>query len=144
VTKLAEEWELAGSRREPVALIMFDLDHFKNMNDSHGHQAGDEVLRRIGAYLSESSRGIAARYGGEEFAVLLPNTGIAAAAELAEQFRAGIERLAIGVTASFGIAAMVPTLGIPPQSLIRRADDALYLAKRSGRNCVRLDDAAVA
>jgi diguanylate cyclase (GGDEF)-like protein len=144
VTKLAEEWELANARREPVALIMFDLDHFKEMNDSHGHQAGDEVLRRIGAFLGESSRGIAARYGGEEFAVLLPNTSLRVAADLAEQFRSGIERLGIGVTASFGIAAMVPAYGTAPHTLIRRADDALYLAKRSGRNCVRLDDAAVA
>jgi diguanylate cyclase (GGDEF)-like protein len=144
VGTLSEEWELARERREPVALIMFDLDHFKEMNDTHGHQAGDEVLRRIGAHLGEFARGIPARYGGEEFAVLLPNCGIGAAADLAEQLRAGIERLEIGVTASFGIAAMVPASGTPPQALIRRADDALYLAKRSGRNCVRIDDAAVA
>jgi diguanylate cyclase (GGDEF)-like protein len=144
VGTLAAEWELARDRREPVALIMFDLDHFKEMNDTHGHQAGDEVLRRVGAALGECPRGIPARYGGEEFAVLLPNCGIVAAAQLAEELRGGIERLGIGVTASFGIAAMVPAAGAPPHALIRRADEALYVAKRSGRNCVRVDDAAVA
>ncbi|MCU1348039.1 MAG: hypothetical protein JWO56_1069, partial [Acidobacteria bacterium] len=142
---LAEEWELARERNEPIALIMLDLEHFKELNDTHGHQAGDECLRRIGEHLSDAlPRDLAARYGGEEFAVLLPHARAADAAQVAERLRNGIERLGIGVTASFGIAVMTPDGSTQPQALIRRADEALYLAKRSGRNCVRIDQEAVA
>jgi diguanylate cyclase (GGDEF)-like protein len=147
---LATEWERAIRSGQALGLILLDLDHFKNLNDTRGHQAGDQCLRRIGQVLADTIRGsgdVAARYGGEEFALLLPGTDAPGAAIVAERLRQIIERLRIEngpqqvITASFGIASLVPERQVDPNTLVARADRALYAAKRAGRNCVRLDDA---
>ena len=135
-----------------VALVLADLDDFKGVNDRFGHQAGDEVLRAFADILRETAREIdlAARYGGEEFAVLLPQTDLAGAEQLAERLRRAIASRPlsprpgslIAVTASFGVAAFPdsPT----PAALVAAADKALYRAKRLGKNCVVRADADMA
>lgn len=147
---LADEWNRARRHEQPLALVLLDLDHFKDLNDHRGHPAGDDCLRRIGAFLAESikrSGEIVARYGGEEFAVLLPGVEADIAIRVAETLRDGIERLNIPygpgarrMTASGGVAAMTPRAAAAAESLVASADRALYAAKHSGRNCVRLAD----
>lgn len=147
---LGAEWERAVRHQSPLALILLDLDHFKSLNDTRGHQAGDECLRQIGVVLSDLIRGsgdVVARYGGEEFALLLPATDAPGAAIVAERLRQTIERMHVEsgaphhvITASFGVAALIPTRELEPTALVARADRALYAAKRAGRNCVRIDD----
>jgi diguanylate cyclase (GGDEF)-like protein len=140
-----EEWRRARRARLPIALVTLDIDHFKELNDSHGHPAGDAWLRAVAQYLRENVRrtgDVVARYGGEEFAVLLPNTETAGAVLVAEHLRVGLEALRIGpegagvsVTASFGVASIVPDSD-DSSLLVRMADSALYDAKDSGRNRV--------
>jgi diguanylate cyclase (GGDEF)-like protein len=134
---------------EPVAVIMCDVDRFKGVNDTHGHQVGDRVLQTVGAALKLGVRAVdsCARLGGEEFVVLLPRTGRAGALELAERLRRAVEARAIRVdgrelrvTASFGVAVF-PTSVTARDDLLPAADRALYQAKRDGRNCVRCADA---
>ncbi len=130
----------AGGR--DASLLLLDIDHFKAINDSYGHQAGDEALRAVAQTIAGMVRhtDLAARYGGEEFAVLLPATNRAGAMSLAEALRAGIaaRRLAIGagapvaVTVSVGAAVFEP--GETPAAWVARADVALYLAKQAGRD----------
>jgi len=129
----------------PASLILADLDHFKSINDTHGHEAGDRVIMDFARRLREAAgtRAIAGRLGGEEFAVLLPLTDLAGARLLAEALRtafaaATIEGLPAGTrtTASFGVAARSGDEPLVP--LLRRADDALYKAKQSGRDGVRV------
>jgi diguanylate cyclase (GGDEF)-like protein len=136
---LARECRRATRTRAPLSLLMVDVDHFKAFNDEHGHQAGDELLRRIAQALRDAvhrAADLVARYGGEEFVVLLPETNEADARTLAESLRARIAETA--VTVSVGVATLIPEL---PQNaceeLVRVADAALYDAKRAGRNCVR-------
>ena len=135
------EAECARSARVgvPLGLALVDLDHFKRVNDTHGHQAGDEVLRELAGRLRRSARreDVIARMGGEEFAWLLPEADLAAAMEAAERLRrriAGEPFPIVGrVTASIGVA----TLGAGPDELVRDADRALYRAKDRGRDlCV--------
>lgn len=143
------EQELARHRRsgEPLTLMILDLDHFKQVNDDHGHLAGDQVLREVKSTIEHLLRlpDILARYGGEEFCVLAPATDAAGGAVLAERVRSGIERLSITlagrslqpVTASIGLACLATgesDAGI--DELLARADAALYQAKRAGRNRV--------
>ncbi len=138
---LADEWNRARRREQPLALILLDLDHFKDLNDRRGHPAGDDCLRRVGAFLAETVRRsgeVVARYGGEEFAILLPGVDADGAIRFAETLREGIERLG-SVTASCGVAAIIPTTETADQ-LVAGADRALYAAKHSGRNCVRVAD----
>ena len=138
---LADEWNRARRREQPLALILLDLDHFKDLNDRRGHPAGDDCLRRVGAFLAETVRRsgeVVARYGGEEFAILLPGVDAYGAIRVAETLREGIERLG-AVTASCGVAAIIPTTETSDQ-LVAGADRALYAAKHSGRNCVRVAD----
>lgn len=148
---LADEWNRGRRHEQPLALILLDLDHFKELNDRRGHPAGDDCLRRIGAFLSEAIRRsgeIVARYGGEEFAILLPGVDADVAIRVAETLRDGIERLGVPygngthrrVTASCGVASMVPTANLTAEGLVANADRALYAAKHSGRNCVRVAD----
>jgi diguanylate cyclase (GGDEF)-like protein len=128
----------------PLGLVMLDLDHFKQVNDQHGHAAGDQVLAGVGAALRGvlRARDFAGRNGGEEFTVLLPDTEIAAALEIAERIRATIAEITVPgtdvpVTASLGVAGF-PDHGSTLERLERLADAALYVAKRQGRNQVEL------
>lgn len=138
--------ELAGHR--PISLLMVDLDHFKAVNDSHGHPVGDQVLCDLGGILTElAGEGVlAARFGGEEFAMILPGSALRDAVALAERIRARIAQSStlirqtghrLSVTASLGLAVACP--GESPAHLIERADVALYEAKRGGRNRVCSD-----
>ena len=140
------ERELFRAKRDnvPLALIMIDVDHFKSLNDKHGHPAGDEVLRRLGTLISKGARvaDLPCRYGGEEFLLVLPNMPIEAAVERAEIWRSGIERETMvfgkdvmSVTVSIGVAAF-PCDGDTREALVKSADEALYVAKRNGRNQV--------
>jgi diguanylate cyclase (GGDEF)-like protein len=142
------EREIERSRRfnTPLALVMLDLDHFKEINDEFGHQQGDEVLELVADVLRDFSRDIdaPARYGGEEFAVVLPQTDSEGAEQLAERVREAVERLEVPrvdgdgvlqIRASFGVAAL-PESASSGESLIAMADAALYRAKRGGRNRV--------
>jgi diguanylate cyclase (GGDEF)-like protein len=124
----------------PFALVMIDLDHFKRLNDTHGHPTGDEVLRTAAAELRSLAGGhhLAARYGGEEFAMILRVDGLAEALAGAERIRSALERAgtAVPVTASIGVA-MCPEHGADAHAVLGAADAALYEAKRDGRNRVR-------
>ena len=126
-----------------LCAFMADLDHFKLVNDDHGHEVGDKVLVAFGDLLRQRTRAtdIVARFGGEEFVVLMPNTDLANAFAIADRIResfagSAIEPLANPVTASFGLAEMAP--GEEGNELLRRADAALYEAKHSGRNRVAI------
>jgi len=146
---LPKEVQAASDMREPLSLIIADVDHFKRINDTFGHAVGDEVLRRFAELLSKNIKGrdTAVRYGGEEFIVLLPQTRIDGANYLGEHIRSELEAKKwmhhktgqpIGqVTASFGIAQLRP--GEKSESLIERADANLYEAKAAGRNRVISD-----
>jgi diguanylate cyclase (GGDEF)-like protein/PAS domain S-box-containing protein len=143
----AAELELTRNRRtpRPTALILFDADHFKHINDRHGHPAGDCVLRQLGMALSSTFRqvDVVARVGGEEFAVLLPSSTLAGAAAVAERLRELVasqpvvcDGVPIACTVSAGIAAIDEGDTIDLDTLIKRADQALYAAKANGRNRV--------
>jgi diguanylate cyclase (GGDEF)-like protein len=142
--ELALEWRRAERVETPLALILADIDDFKRINDTYGHQVGDQVLAKVGELLSERLRQIdfAARYGGEEFAVLAPETDLEGARTLAQRLRKDLAKLRIelpdggdlGVTASFGVAAKGELRRA--EELIASADHALYEAKRRGKNRV--------
>lgn len=143
--RLIEEMSRAQRYGQDISLMMFDLDHFKHVNDTYGHQAGDLVLKEMGALLQETLRStdFAARYGGEEFAVILPHTGEANAWQLAERLRRKVERLQFTsegtmfkVTTSIGVASFTPGSFSRNTDLLKQADKALYQAKASGRNMV--------
>jgi diguanylate cyclase (GGDEF)-like protein len=134
----------AGRTVSPLSAVMFDLDHFKQVNDRFGHGSGDDVLAGVGEVLNATLRGsdFGGRYGGEEFLVLLPGTDQAGALEVAEKLRAAVEALEfqnpdLKATASFGIATY-PLDALDGDALVRMADRALYSAKAQGRNRVEL------
>lgn len=142
------EIELAKAKKNctPATLIMFDLDRFKNINDYFGHQAGDAVLKQVAIVSKASirSQDILGRFGGEEFIIFLPETQLEKAVEIGERIRGNIEKLNIitgsnniHITSSFGVASMIEICEETMDSLIKLADDALYLAKVNGRNCVK-------
>ncbi len=144
---LAEACDAARTGGQPVSLVLIDLDHFKRLNDSQGHQDGDEALRAVATLLAqrtETRGGLAARIGGEEFAWLLPGVAMDAARAEAEGFRLMVRDAAIRhtatesgiVTASLGVAASNGTTAPTPASLIAAADSALYRAKSAGRDRV--------
>jgi diguanylate cyclase len=136
----------AGANDAPLSLLMTDIDHFKKFNDTYGHLTGDQVLRLVSLSLKHNVKGqdLAARYGGEEFAVILPNTALRQAATVADHIRRAVMHRELvkrstgenlgHVTLSLGVAAL--RAGDSPQTLIERADNCLYAAKRSGRNRV--------
>lgn len=142
------QWRDAARKREAMALLLIDLDHFKRFNDAHGHQAGDARLQQIATLVQSllPPGCSAARYGGEELCVLLPGHDAAQATAVAERMRAAISTLpadtalrdieGMAVTASIGVAAGVPGLEQRPDVLIARADHALYAAKAAGRDRV--------
>ncbi|HEY1014888.1 MAG TPA: sensor domain-containing diguanylate cyclase, partial [Herpetosiphonaceae bacterium] len=139
-------YEHAGAAREPLALLMIDIDEFKGINDTYGHAAGDRVIRSVAGQIRAALRegDLIGRYGGEEYVGLLPATGLAAAALVAERLRQlveaepiAIEGRELAVTISVGVAERRnadPSL----DALLTSADSALYAAKRGGRNLVRL------
>jgi len=138
-------WREVMKKGQSLAIVMLDVDHFKQFNDTYGHRTGDAVLRAVAACLPESVRGsdFAARYGGEEFVALLPNVDRMTAAHLAVKIRKTVESRAVEfegkehhVTVSVGVALLPhvsPTF--PPKALLETADRQLYLAKHKGRNC---------
>ncbi|MGD9426972.1 diguanylate cyclase [Pantoea sp. NSTU24] len=149
--RLAESLKRAERRGQPVSLILFDIDYFKRYNDTYGHVAGDECLKKVATVLKNTVRRkkeLAARYGGEEFAIILPEQPLAAAMTLAESVIAAVSQLAIPhlttelpqkhVTLSAGCAVyLAAETGEAEKTLIERADEALYRAKRAGRNQVK-------
>ena len=154
--RICEEIERARRHENTLSCLFIDIDFFKKINDTYGHQSGDKVLRNVAALLNEQMRrsDILARYGGEEFAILLCNTDIDAAEEIAERLRLtihatpqnGINNEEISVSVSIGVATINltqdPDIEIEQQAdqLVARADEALYEAKKAGRNCIRLLD----
>ena len=143
------EWHRDQRTGNPLALMILDLDHFKQFNDHYGHGAGDDCLIKCAQVMVQSIKrpaDLAARYGGEEFAILLPETELAGAIQVAFEVQAGISDLAIKheysptssqVTVSIGIAVMVPSSQSTYQELIEAADDQLYAAKAAGRNQIK-------
>jgi diguanylate cyclase (GGDEF)-like protein len=153
--RLEEEWKRASRAESHISLLIADIDYFKSYNDANGHLAGDECLKKVAKTLWESVRrpsDLLARYGGEEFAALLPNTEIGGALRLAETMNSRIQAMSVihpdsragnRLTVSIGVASMVPQRNSSQLDLIKAADDALYKAKREGRNCVRTSSASV-
>lgn len=147
--RLSLEWRRAARTERPLSLLLADIDCFKDYNDLHGHQQGDACLRQVAQALARSlhrAGDMVARYGGEEFAVLLADTDEQHAATTAEMLRAHVEAMEIPhgassispvVTLSLGMSTVRPAAGSRPRYLVERADRALYLAKREGRNRVR-------
>ena len=142
---LERELVAAARNNTPLSVVMGDIDHFKSVNDTHGHQAGDEVLQTVGSVLRQLCRksDIACRYGGEEFLIVFPNMPVGLAADWAERARQTVSaaRVAAGsgelhITASFGVAGF-PAQGKTLQEVIGAADAALYSAKAGGRDQVR-------
>lgn len=142
------EHELARIQRQevPLSVIMLDLDHFKSINDTHGHLVGDEVLRETGRRLKAAVRQYdsVGRYGGEEFLIVLPGCGGTVVDNQAERLRLSLCQtpikvgdLELSVTGSFGATFALPAFRVTPNDLVKLADDALYRAKRAGRNCVQ-------
>ena len=143
--RFREELARASRYARPCSLVLFDLDHFKRINDTHGHLAGDQVLHAVAELLNQTLRvsDIAGRYGGEEFAVVLPETALAQALSVAERFRESLAAATLmgpegplAVSASLGVAQYKSGMD-GPEALLRLADEALYLAKRRGRNRVQ-------
>lgn len=138
-TALAREWQRCGELQLPLAVVMIDVDHFKQFNDRHGHLEGDRQLRQVAQELKEEVhpvRELLARFGGEEFALVLPGLHLDEAMRRAERLRRRFLRTDSALTVSLGVASAVPQPGLEPSELLRRADTALYLAKRRGRNRV--------
>jgi len=140
--RMQQEWSAADRNDRPMACMVIDVDHFKSINDTHGHDVGDTVLRRVAETLKQTARmqDVIARLGGEEFLVLCPNTDSAAAAQCAERLRQSIQNLRVPngtgelqVTISIGVAALDAEM-IGPDAMIKAADQAVYAAKQSGRN----------
>lgn len=145
--RLKAELERAARENAPLSIIMADIDHFKKVNDEHGHQTGDRVLQEFSSRLMKLARpyDFLGRYGGEEFIACLPNTNEAHAGSIAERLRRGVEEMVVSrpdgtnipITASFGTASCRAEDGKDDvDRIIKRADDALYKAKREGRNRV--------
>jgi len=145
--RLRDEFRRAQRYDDPLALILLDLDHFKDVNDLHGHVAGDQVLKDVAACIRKSVRetDFTARYGGEEFAIILPKTQLAGALTVAERVWSDVGKLKLGtdqgsfkVTASLGLSGYPSRSVASAEQLVRCADEALYRAKREGRNKIAI------
>jgi diguanylate cyclase (GGDEF)-like protein len=144
-TEIAEYMSYLAKRKDShVCLLVLDLDHFKHINDNHGHQTGDEVLKSVGKTIKKGLRqsDVAGRYGGEEFVIFMPETTAEKAPEVAERLRRLIAELEFsGHNVTCSIGGFISNLNSDPalslDDMIGRADKALYLAKSSGRNCVK-------
>jgi two-component system, cell cycle response regulator len=146
--RLEEETNRGSRKQKGLSIILADIDHFKNVNDSYGHQAGDVILKEFTKKISEISRSydIIGRYGGEEFVVCLPETDLEKAMQIAERMRINIEGIklklsdkshpVITITASFGVASCTLECYENIDAIIKTSDDALYRAKAKGRNRV--------
>lgn len=154
IRALEDEFARAMRYQRPLALILFDVDYFKQYNDIYGHSAGDDCLRSVARAIRGGQKrpaDLAARYGGEEFCLLLPETDGEGARQVAEQVRQAVEELAIAhagcpwlrLSLSAGVHVCQPQAGEGPESLIQKADKALYAAKAAGRDRVQLYDQSV-
>jgi diguanylate cyclase (GGDEF)-like protein len=150
--RAAEEISRARRSNQAVTLAMIDLDHFKNLNDTHGHEAGDRALCAVAATCVEALRGadLVSRTGGEEFVVLMPETTLERGIEVAERLRHAISQIALPVSggcltlsASFGVATLRPG-ETSIDEMLKRADQALYRSKANGRNRVSSQEPAMA
>lgn len=145
---LQQEWYRLQREQQPLSLILCDIDDFKSYNDTYGHQAGDSCLQKVANAISVCTKRVAdlvARYGGEEFAILLVNTPISGAVQVAGLIRTQVQQLQLPhiksrigdfVTLSLGVSSLVPAPESSPGELVRMADKALYQAKKQGRNCI--------
>jgi len=148
-----EAWRVCTERAQPMSLLMADIDHFKSINDTHGHLFGDQCLIKVSETLHEcvnQPEQLAARFGGEEFIIMLPSTNAKEAGVIAERIREAIEKLTLRTqgevvkfTISIGISSTVPTPSISFVGLNESADQALYFAKQNGRNRVIISDSSV-
>lgn len=146
---MEKEWRRAVREKTPISVLMIDIDHFKNYNDTYGHLEGDDLLQQIAICLRTNLRrpgDLAARWGGEEFVVVLPRTDKRGALTVAEAMRTAVEKLKLenqidsekmSVSVSIGVASAEPRVEQKFMELIDKADSKLYLAKDEGRNCVR-------
>lgn len=151
-TIMEVEWAKARRNKQPLSLIMLDIDYFKQYNDQYGHIQGDDCLKQVAKTLSTAatrSRDFFARFGGEEFALVLPETDAKDAAKVAERCRKLIFKAQIShekspvshvLTISVGVASTIPSLGDESIAFIEEADRKLYLAKQKGRNCIVAGD----
>ena len=145
---LENEWQRLTREKQPLSLILCDVDHFKLYNDTYGHQQGDRCLRKIAKILKKSTRrpaDLPARYGGEEFAIILPNTDAEGALFIAENIARKLAKKQLPhktssvnhyVTCSMGISTIIPSTQASFKTIIEAADRLLYQAKGSGRNCI--------
>jgi diguanylate cyclase (GGDEF)-like protein len=145
-TWIGKEWRRLTREKTPLSVIMCDIDHFKQYNDTYGHQTGDDCLKRVAraiAHTARRSADLAARYGGEEFIIALPNTTVDGALQVAREIQEAVRELKLPhanspvspfVTLSMGLAAVVPDAAQTYGQLIAAADQALYEAKKKGRN----------
>lgn len=155
--RLVQEWERSQRAGHTLALLFIDVDHFKRYNDTYGHSAGDECLAAVASAIGNSlcrPADLASRYGGEEFVVLLPETDVSGAREVAERIQSGVDAMNLThaasptaghVTVSIGLTACVPETGLA-QALVDAADSALYAAKSAGRHRIvsAVDDGRLA
>jgi len=151
---LSHEWARHRRAQQPISVLICDVDHFKLFNDTYGHQAGDDCLRAVANAMSQCVRrngDMVARYGGEEFAMVLPETDLQGAVQVANRVRSALELAALPhaaspvcgtVTLSIGVACRIPEPrgAADPQELVEEADRFLYLAKHHGRNRVARQD----
>ncbi len=145
--KISENIDMLKQQQSSFAIVLLDLDYFKDINDKYGHDIGDIVLQQVAGILTENihEEDIVGRFGGEEFIILTRGGQLAKAIDIAERCRKAIEKEVIlldtqrkiSITASFGVAASINPFGITKEEIIRQADQALYLAKKNGRNQVR-------
>jgi diguanylate cyclase (GGDEF)-like protein len=146
-SRLCVEWRQAVRGKIPISLLMMDLDRFKKLNDTYGHHQGDTVLKTIAKIFTKALKrpaDFAARWGGEEFVILLPNTPLEGALEVAEHIRADVENTLIScrngseikITISIGVSSIIPVNSSSKDTFLTNADRALYQAKDTGRNKV--------